>query len=171
MNVHTGSIIISTSLLNDTNFEKVVIVITEHNEKGTIGYIINQQFGRRFNELEEFKHALPIPLYIGGPSQMDKLYFMHRKPAFIEGGELIGSNVYMNGDFKTAVQLVNSGTLAINDIKLYIGYCGWDMGQLEEEIKERSWLITTASADLVFAPNLEEMWNELVAATSSQSSM
>lgn len=163
MNIHAGTILISTALLNDTNFEKVVIVIAEHNEKGTIGYIINQQFNRRFNELEEFKHALPIPLYIGGPSQMDKIYFMHRKPAFIEGGELIGSNVYMNGDFQTAVQLVNSGTLAINDIKLYIGYCGWDVQQLEEEIAEGSWFITTVSADLVFAPDIDMMWDELFA--------
>ncbi|MEJ8819262.1 YqgE/AlgH family protein [Lacibacter sp. H407] len=161
MNIHTGNVIISTALLNDTNFEKVVIVIAEHNEKGTIGYIINQQFERRFNELEEFKHALPVPLYIGGPSQMDKIYFMHRKPAFIEGGELIDSNVYMNGDFKTAVQLVNNGTLAINDIKLYIGYCGWDVQQLEEEIAEGSWLITTASADLVFSDNIDTMWDDL----------
>lgn len=161
MNIHTGNVIISTALLNDTNFEKVVIVIAEHNEKGTIGYISNQQFDRRFNELEEFKHALPIPLYIGGPSQMDKIYFMHRKPAFIEGGELIDSNVYMNGDFKTAVQLVNNGTLAINDIKLYIGYCGWDVQQLEEEIAEGSWLITTASADLVFSDNIDTMWDDL----------
>lgn len=161
MNIHAGTILISTALLNDTNFEKVVILITEHNEKGTIGYIINQQFHRRFNELEEFKHALPIPLYIGGPSQMDKIYFMHRKPVFIEGGELIGSNVYMNGDFKTAVQLVNNGTLAINDIKLYIGYCGWDVQQLEEEIAEGSWLITTASADLVFSTNIDTMWDDL----------
>lgn len=166
MNIQTGSILISTALQDETNFEKVVIVIAEHNEKGTIGYIINQPFKRRFNELEEFKHALPIPLYIGGPSQMDKIYFMHRKPAFIEGGELIGSNVYMNGDFKTAVQLVNSGTLGINDIKLFIGYCGWDVGQLEEEIAEGSWLITSSSADLVFAPELDEMWNELTAATT-----
>lgn len=161
MNLHTGTILISTPLLNDSNFEKVVIVITEHNEKGTIGYIINQQFNRRFNELEEFKHALPIPLYIGGPSQMENIYFMHRKPSFIEGGELIGSNVYMNGDFKTAVQLVNSGTLAINDIKLCIGYCGWDVQQLEEEIAEGSWLITTASADLVFSTGIDTMWDEL----------
>ena len=163
MNIHAGTILISTALLNDTNFEKVVIVITEHNEKGTIGYIINQQFGRRFNELEEFKHSLPIPLYIGGPSQMENIYFMHRKPSFIEGGELIGSNVYMNGDFKTAVQLVNSGTLAVNDIKLFIGYCGWDVQQLEEEIAEGSWLITTASADLVFSVGINTIWNELFA--------
>ncbi len=163
MTIQTGTILISTTLLNDTNFEKAVIVITEHNEKGTIGYIINQPFNRRFNELEEFKHALPIPLYIGGPSQMENIYFMHRKPAFIEGGELIGSNVYMNGDFKTAVQLVNSGTLSINDVKLYIGYCGWDVQQLDEEIAEGSWIVTNASPNLVFASGIDIMWEELFA--------
>jgi putative transcriptional regulator len=37
-----GDIIISTPLLNDTNFEKTVLVITEHNADGAIGLIINQ---------------------------------------------------------------------------------------------------------------------------------
>ncbi len=161
MNIHTGTILLSTALLNDTDFEKAVIVITEHNEKGTIGYIINHLFHRTFNELEEFKHSLPIPLYIGGPSQMDKLYFMHQKPAFIEGGDLIGGNVYLNGDFKTAIQLVNNGTLAINSVKLYIGYCGWDVQQLEDEIAEGSWVVTDAPVDLVFSSNTADMWSEL----------
>lgn len=165
MNLKAGTILISTALLDDTNFEKAVIVLTEHNNKGTIGYIINHPFHRTFNELEEFKHALPIPLYVGGPSQMDKLYFMHRKPAFIEGGDLIGNNVYMNGDFKTAIALVNNGTLATDDVKLYIGYCGWDVQQLEDEIAEGSWIVTDAPVDLVFSSNSSGMWNELTATT------
>jgi putative transcriptional regulator len=161
MQIKPGNIIISTNLLDDTNFEKVVIVITEHNEKGTIGYVFNQLFPRTFNELEEFKHSIPVPLYAGGPVQNELIYFMHRRADLIKDGELIADNVYMNGDFKTAVHLLNNGQLPINDVRLFIGYCGWDAQELEDEITEGSWQVTSVSVDLVFSSSPELLWNEL----------
>ena len=161
MQVQPGNIIISTNLLDDTNFEKVVIVITEHNEDGSIGYVFNQLFPRTFNELEEFKHSIPIPLYAGGPVQADMLYFMHRRSDLITEGELIAGTVYMNGDFKTAVQLLNNAELPVNDVRLFIGYCGWDALELEDEITEGSWRLTNASVDLVFSSSPEQLWNDL----------
>jgi putative transcriptional regulator len=167
MQIKPGNIIISTNLLDDTNFEKVVIVITEHNEKGTIGYVFNQLFPRTFNELEEFKHSIPVPLYAGGPVQNELIYFMHRRADLIKDGELIADNVYMNGDFKTAVHLLNNGQLPINDVRLFIGYCGWDAQELEDEITEGSWQVTSVSVDLVFSSSPELLWNELHASMHS----
>lgn len=164
MNIKAGTIIISTSLLNDSEFEKVAIVITEHNEKGAVGYVFNQPFPRNFNELEEFKHSVPVPLYAGGPVQTDMLYFMHCRPDLVEGGDLVAADVYMNGDFKKAVQLLNNGTLSIHEVRLFIGYCGWDAGELEAEIEEGSWQVTNAPVDLVFATSVNDLWNKLATA-------
>jgi putative transcriptional regulator len=161
MNLQPGNIIISTDLLNGTEFEKVAIVITEHNEKGTIGYVFNQLFPRKFNELEEFKHSIPVPLYAGGPVQTDMLYFMHCRPDLIAEGGQVADNVYMGGDFKKAVQLLNSGELPVDDVRLYIGYCGWDVNELDDEIAEGSWQLTNASVDLVFSISNESTWEEL----------
>ncbi|MEJ8844544.1 YqgE/AlgH family protein [Lacibacter sp. H375] len=161
MNLQAGNIIISTDLLNDTEFEKVAIIITEHNEKGTIGYVFNQLFPRNFNELEEFKHSNPVPLYAGGQVQTDMLYFMHCRPDLISEGQKVNGNVYMGGDFKKAVLLLNNGQLPVADVRLYIGYCGWDVKELEEEIAEGSWQLTNAPADLVFSTSAESVWNEL----------
>lgn len=164
MKIEAGTIIISTALLNGTEFEKVAIVITEHNEKGAIGYVFNQPFPRNFNELEEFKHSVPVPLYAGGPVQTDMLYFMHCRPDLVEGGDLVAADVYMNGDFKKAVQLLNNGTLSIHEVRLFIGYCGWDAGELEAEIEEGSWQVTNAPVDLVFATSVNDLWNKLATA-------
>ncbi|WP_255460194.1 YqgE/AlgH family protein [Lacibacter sediminis] len=161
MNLQPGNIIISTDLLNDTKFEKVAIVITEHNEKGTIGYVFNQLFPRKFNELEEFKHSIPVPLYAGGPVQTDMLYFMHCRPDLIADGQQVANNVHMGGDFKKAVQLLNSRELPVADVRLYIGYCGWDVNEFEAEIAEGSWQLTNASVDLVFSTSTESAWKEL----------
>lgn len=161
MQIKPGNIIISTNSLDDTNFEKVVIVITEHNGKGTIGYVINQLFPRTFNELEEFKHSIPVPLYAGGPVQTDMLYFMHHRPDLIPDGEHVAANVHMNGDFKKAVALINTGTLSINDVRMFIGYCGWDVNELQGEIEEGSWLVTNATVDIMFNETVDELWDEL----------
>lgn len=161
MHLQPGNIIISTTLLKETEFEKVAIVITENNEKGAIGYVFNQHFPRNFNELEEFKHSVPVALYNGGPVQTDMLYFMHRRPDLIANGEQVAGNVYMGGDFKKAVELINNGQLSADDVRLFIGYCGWDANELEAEINEGSWQLTTEKVDLVFSASTESIWNDL----------
>lgn len=161
MHIRQGNIIISTSLLNDTSFEKTVIVIAEHNSQGSLGFIINQPFTRSLHELEEFKHSIPVPLFTGGPVQDDMLYFLHRRADLIGDGQLIDGDVYLYGDFKTAVQLLNTGVLPVTDVKLMIGYCGWDANELEAELAEGSWLLTNASVDLVFDEEPELLWGKL----------
>ncbi|HRF18552.1 MAG TPA: YqgE/AlgH family protein, partial [Chitinophagaceae bacterium] len=67
MKPQTGMLLKATAALNDTNFENAVILITEYNEKGAVGFVVNKLFSRQLNELEEFKHSPAFPLYEGGP--------------------------------------------------------------------------------------------------------
>lgn len=134
-----GTILRSTSLLNDTIFEGTSILITEHNENGAMGLVINKLFDRKLNELEEFKHGIPFPLHDGGPVDREHLFFVHQRPDLIKDGTLISNSTYLGGDFKTAVRLINAHTISEKDIKIFIGYCGWDANELEAEIAEGSW--------------------------------
>lgn len=140
--MQNGTILHSTSLLNDSIFEDVTILITERNEKGAMGFVINKLFDRKLNELEEFKHGTPFPLHDGGPVDREHLFFIHQRPDLIEGGTLVSNNIYFGGDFKTAVKLINYRTISEKDIKIFIGYCGWDANELEEEIAEGSWEVS-----------------------------
>jgi putative transcriptional regulator len=132
-----GIFIKSTALLDDTVFEKSVIFITEYNEKGAMGFIINKVFPRKLNELEEFKHIAPFPILLGGPVDQEHLYFVHQRPDLIKGGVPVTGNIFLGGDFKSAVNNI----LIEKDIKIFIGYCGWDYLELDEEIAEGSWQI------------------------------
>jgi putative transcriptional regulator len=134
-----GIFINSTSLLDETIFENTLIFITEHNERGAMGYIVNKAFPRKLNELEEFKEGIPFPLYEGGPVDPEHLYFIHQRPDLIVGGEPVTDHIYLGGDFKAAVQYINMGMLTGQDIKIFVGYCGWDDGEIEAEIAEGSW--------------------------------
>lgn len=140
----TGQYLVSTDLLEEDYFAQSTILITEYNAKGAMGFIINRPFARRFNELEEFRHSVAFPLYEGGPVDQEHLFFVHRRPDLIQGGEQVGDGLYLGGDFKEAVKLLNNKTLTEKDIRLFIGYCGWDTEDLEAEVAEGSWRVCEA---------------------------
>lgn len=136
-----GIFIKSTALLDDTFFERSVILITEYNEKGAMGFIINKTFPRKLNELEEFRHVLPFPIQLGGPVDQEHLYFVHQRPDLITGGVPVANHIFLGGDFASAVKNIDNGILTEKDIKIFIGYCGWDYQELDKEIAEGSWQI------------------------------
>jgi putative transcriptional regulator len=148
-----GLFLKSTALLNDTVFENALIFITEYNEKGAMGFVVNQKFPRKLNELEEFKNVQPFPIYVGGPVDQEHLYFIHQRPDLIEGGESVTHNIFLGGNFKSAVLHIDNHMLTEKDIRIFIGYCGWDYRELDEEIAEGSWEVQE-TGDLVSPLNL-----------------
>ncbi|KAA2238568.1 YqgE/AlgH family protein [Chitinophaga agrisoli] len=134
-----GLFLHSTDLLDDSFFEKAVIFIAEYNEKGAMGFVVNRLFPRRLNELEEFKQVGPFPVYVGGPVDQEHIYFVHRRPDVIAGGSLVAGDVFLGGDFKDVVRGIRNGVIGEEDVKVFIGYCGWDGVELEEEVEEGSW--------------------------------
>ncbi|OQP53513.1 YqgE/AlgH family protein [Niastella populi] len=136
-----GTFLKSTPLLADTVFENSIIFIVEVNDKGAMGYIINKKYHRALNELEEFKHVRSFPLYVGGPVDQEHLFFIHKRPDLITGGTPIADGVLLGGNFKEAVTHINNNLLTGKDVTIFLGYCGWDRGELEAEIAEGSWEI------------------------------
>jgi len=136
-----GNLIQATSLLDETIFDDVLVYLTACNENGAMGFVVNKVFPRKLNELQEFSHGIPFPLHEGGPVDQEHLFFLHRRPDLIPEGTLIAGDIYYGGDFKTAVKHINNGILSERDIKVFIGYCGWDDQELEAEIAEGSWTV------------------------------
>lgn len=161
-NIKPGTAIRSTSALQNSHFEKAVIVITEYNEKGAMGFVINKIFPRRLNELEEFKNAAPFDLYSGGPVDTENLFVVHRRPGLIADSTHLYGNIFMGGNFKQVIQNINDGTISNEDIKLLIGYSGWDKGELEAEIEEGSWAIINDDNEHLIFSEEKMLWEKLV---------
>ncbi len=131
----------STAALNGSFFEDTNILIVEHNEAGSTGFITNKPFGKSLHDLIEFKHAKPFPLMDGGPVDRAHLFVLHKRPDLIEGGKQLTNGLYLGGNMEQMVQAINKGDVNQEDIQLFIGYCGWDSGELEAELEEGSWII------------------------------
>lgn len=148
--VSVGIWLSATSLLDGTDLGKTEIFIHQYDNNGAVGFVVNRIFDRRLNELAEFTGSKPIPLYDGGPVDREHLFILHRRPEMIPGSTHITGPVYFGGDFTRAVRLLDNGQISENDVRIFLGYCGWDKDQLEEEIAEGSWRIAEADAGRLF---------------------
>jgi putative transcriptional regulator len=126
-----GLYIKSTSALIGSFFEHTTILIVQHNEKGSIGFVTNKSFEKSLHELIEFSHTTPFPLMDGGPVDRDHLFVLHKRPDLIDGGKQIPNGLYLGGDMDQVIQAINTGGANPQEIQLFIGYCGWDEGELE----------------------------------------
>lgn len=151
MSHYQGKLLGSTSSMDDPNFDSSVIFIAEHNERGALGFVINKIFNRALNELVEFSSSPAFPLYEGGPVDREHLYFVHRRSDLIPGGAPVIDDIYLGGDFQKTIEQINNHNLTSKDIKIFIGYCGWDKDELEAEIAEGSWEVKEPEADSLFS--------------------
>ena len=133
-----GISIKSTASLNGSFFEDTTILIVEHNEAGSTGFVTNKPYGKSLHDLIEFKHSKPFPLMDGGPVDRANLFVLHKRPDLIDGGKQLTNGLYLGGNMEQVVKAINA---VANDqeIQLFIGYCGWDKGELEAELEEGSW--------------------------------
>ena len=136
-----GLIIKSTDALISSIFEHTTILITKHNNEGTIGFVTNKPLYKSLHNLIEFKHSKPYPLMDGGPVDKDHLFVMHKRPDLITDGEKIHSDYYLGGIMEEVIEAINNNGINEQEIQLFIGYCGWDEGELAAEIEEGSWVI------------------------------
>ena len=137
-----GIVINSTDVLNNSFFEHTTILIVQHNEQGSLGFVTNKSFGKSLHELIEFKHAIPYPLMDGGPVDREHLFVLHQRPDLIEGGEQIHNGLYLGGNMEQVIEAINTKAASQQEIQVFIGYCGWDMGELEAELEEGSWTVS-----------------------------
>ena len=156
----SGILLIADPFLKDPNFLRTVVLLCEHNTEGSFGFVVNRPHGSTLGELIPDLQEFSLPVYYGGPVQMDTIHFIHQYPDEIPGGQEIMEGVFWGGNFDSAIQLVRSGRADSLKIRFFIGYSGWSDGQLDEEIKEKSWLTVAATQKLLFTIDIRNTWQE-----------
>lgn len=158
-----GKLLISEPFLMDPNFKRSVVLITEHQSEGTVGFILNHPSALLLKDLIPELGDADFPVYIGGPVGTDTIHFIHRCYDKIGDGEEIAKGIYWGGNFETLKILINNNSISPDEIKFFIGYSGWAEQQLKDEIEENTWIVSDKyHADVVFSDNEEEVWREVI---------
>jgi putative transcriptional regulator len=156
----TGILLISDPFLKDPNFMRTVVFLCDHRDDGSFGFVLNRKYENTMAELIPELEGFTIPVYYGGPVQMDTIHFLHQYPSEIPGGQEVLNGVYWGGDFDMVINMIKNNKINLSKIKFFIGYSGWGSGQLKDELNEKSWLTVKAEKKLVFHKHHEEIWKD-----------
>ncbi len=158
-----GQLLIAHPLLNDGFFSRAVVYITNHNTEGAVGFNLNfkTQFVLR-DVRPQIKNG-SFPIYEGGPVAKDQLFFLHTLGNDLGDATHIGNNLYVGGDFNELLHLIEHGKVKSYDVRFFAGYSGWGEGQLEEEIKNRHWLVNEPRDLNFFLEDPENLWGRQLA--------
>ncbi len=157
-----GRLLISEPFLPDPNFERTVVLICEHNEDGSFGFILNKPSAVTLEDIIEDINDYKETVHIGGPVQQDTLHFIH-KAEYLEDGVDLGNGLYWGGNFEQLISLIDTKAIKSEDFKFFVGYSGWSEGQLQDELDANSWIVTpNATKELVFDQDVEALWKRVL---------
>tara|TARA_B100000809_G_scaffold91989_1_gene90458 strand:- start:8519 stop:9094 length:576 start_codon:yes stop_codon:yes gene_type:complete len=148
------------NIINDPYFNRTVILITENSEDEVVGFIINKPLEYNFEDIfsgmgKDYK------IYNGGPVNKDNLYYIHNLPDLIPNSIKVSDNLFWGGDFSDVKNLIKDNKIGSNNIRFFSGYSGWTLSQLNNEIKEKSWIITNNRFnDKILKSKPNEFWKE-----------
>jgi putative transcriptional regulator len=133
-------LIAEPSIIGDLSFNRSVILLAEHSDEGSVGFIINKPLKYTIKDLVPEIEA-NFKIYNGGPVEQDNLYFIHNVPELITNSVEISNGIYWGGDFELTRDLINDGSVKKDNIRFFLGYTGWDAQQLESEMHANSWIV------------------------------
>jgi putative transcriptional regulator len=161
MQVEQGKILIAQPFLNDGYFKRTVILLTEHNDHGTMGFVMNRPMHLRLKDVLPMFPDLMHPLYKGGPVADNQLFFVHRKGVEISHAmPVANSGWYWGGDFEDVVRLLRDNQLDTDDIRFFVGYSGWETEQLVGELEHKAWYVANADYKLLMRDDMERAWGD-----------
>jgi len=159
-----GQFLIAMPSLTEPPFSRGVAFICQHDEDGAVGLLVNQLSEYRFGDvLAQMKldckdlELADAPVLIGGPVQQERGFVLHREHGHWESSYRINGNwsVTTSRDILVAMASGEGPGLAL----MALGYSGWGAGQLEQELKDNTWLTAEANERVIFHTPLEERWS------------
>lgn len=159
-----GSILISEPFLQDAYFQRSVVLLVEHTDQGSMGFVLNKKtdlvVNTFFKELEEYPN---IPIYLGGPVSSNRLFFIHTLGDIIIPNALkINDQLYFDGDFDAIKRYIQNGHSIEGKVKFFLGYSGWTEGQLGHEIERNSWAVSHVTPQNALSADDETYWKDSV---------
>lgn len=157
-----GKYLISEPLMSDGIFGRSVILITEHGDMGSIGYVLNKPSGFIISQLLPLFKNFLSQVYIGGPIATNTVHFIYKSEKPISKSTQIDKNLYWGGDINELFEQMTSNKLSENDVRFFVGYSGWRKNQLENELNNGYWIVSHFPVDHLFEEEISHLWKRSV---------
>ena len=158
-----GLLLVAKPSLADPNFSRTVVLVTQVEDGGTVGVILNRPTVLKLTDFlsEEFEtRNYTDRIYFGGPVMRQVLVVLFRaqqKPAAPAFHVLRNVYLTMHPDNITALLADKAARY-----RVYAGFSGWAPNQLESEFMRDGWYFLPADEATLFRKDTEGMWDELL---------
>lgn len=149
--------------LRESMFAHSLTYICDHGPAGTMGLIVNRTMDLNLSEVFEqleldYRDDVGrTPVLSGGPVSTERGFVLHPTSGHWQASMQICNDIALTSsrDIVSAIAEGNGPEAPL----FILGYAGWGAGQLEEEIKENSWLTMPADFDILFRTPVEQRWS------------
>ncbi|MFE9785907.1 YqgE/AlgH family protein [Nocardia salmonicida] len=162
VNVRAGNLLVSATDLVEPTFRRTVVYVIEHNDAGSLGVVLNRPSETPVVDVLPAwadLAASPTDLYIGGPVKRDAalclaVLRMGVDIADIRGLRRVDGRVVLVDLDADPAEI---GPL-IEQIRVFAGYAGWSMGQLDGELDNDDWIVVSALPSDPIATDRHDLW-------------
>jgi len=166
-----NQLLIATPSMTDPYFQKSVVFICEHNERGAMGIIVNHPMSITIEDLlihmeilspenrqENLPAILSQPVLAGGPVQRERGFVIHHPAGKWQSSFVMPNDLTITTSRDILQALVDNQGPA--RLLAALGYAGWEAGQLEEELINNSWINCPVDFQLLFETPAELRWEK-----------
>lgn len=165
----TGKVLVMERAAPDPNFTESVILLIHYGKDGVVGLMLNQAAGVPLSRLRDVNGTgiRSDPLYVGGPVELDTVTAVVRAPNPPPNGIPIAADLYAVQS-KPGLEAAVKASKGSDDLRVYLGYCGWVIPQLQNEVTHGSWHIFDHGERFVFDSKPATLWKRLIERTELQ---
>lgn len=155
-----GKLLVASPALVDPNFARTVVLMTEHNDEGAMGIVLNRPSDTELREVSEelADVAGDGPVFVGGPVQPEAVVLLAEFSDPTSAAWIVAADV---GLASAGVELSELGPV-VRRGRAYAGYSGWDAGQLEVELEVDSWIVEPPLPRELFPDDPETLWSDVL---------
>jgi putative transcriptional regulator len=160
--VRAGTLLLANTDLLEPTFRRSVIYIVEHNESGTLGVVLNRPSETAvYNVLPQWAKLTTKPktMFIGGPVKRDAALCLATLRVGMDPGGVPGLR-HVQGRMAMVDLDADPDSVApmLEGIRIFAGYSGWTIGQLEGEIERDDWIVLSALPSDVLVESRVDLW-------------
>lgn len=155
-----GKILIAEPFLQGMYFKRSIILLLEHSETGSMGFVLNKEINYNLNDIVKSFPKFTSTVFLGGPVDKNRLFYIHSLGKTLPKSIHIKDKLYWGGDFNILCNLIKKNLVSPQDIRFFVGYAGWSAGQLKDEINNNSWLVSDFNTKISLQENNPDIWKE-----------
>jgi putative transcriptional regulator len=164
--VRAGTLLLANTDLVEPTFRRSVIYVVEHNDGGTLGVVLNHPSETPvFNVLPQWTKLATKPktMFVGGPVKRDAALCLATLRAGVQPNDVPGLR-HVQGRIVMVDLDADPDTIApaVEGVRIYAGYSGWTIGQLEGEIERDDWIVLSALPSDVHVEPRVDLWGRIL---------